>query len=263
MGKFDSSKTRVVPLFKNLLKKDETGCSWLPKLISLPEGEHRISQPLNFNFLIREHRWGKDEKKLDPPVALLSWLIRHPGKPLSGDLSSDPTTREKRRQWIEGSRDLIIEGLGLLRNNPDGEDWHIFEGQTQPDVYIETDDLIVVIEGKRTEKEPTTATKWMEVRSQMLRHLDCAWEIRGNKQLFGFFIVERNGLSVDIPPQWKKSTADTISPKMIASSLPHRGPEEQKEIASCFIGVTTWQRVCQELGLDFSEIRNSVVNGNP
>jgi hypothetical protein len=72
---------------------------------------------------------GDKEKKLDPPVALLSWLIRHPRPPLSGTLSLDPDKAEKRSEWIAGSETRRLEGLALLRNNPNGEDWHLFEGQ--------------------------------------------------------------------------------------------------------------------------------------
>jgi hypothetical protein len=144
--------------------------------------------------------------------------------------------------------------LRLLRHNPKNEDWHAFEGQTQPDVFIETDDLLVVIEGKRTEREPTTSTKWMNERHQMLRHLDCAQEMRGGKCLLGFFIVEGDDASTEVPAKWLTFAEDTTSPEAVSSSLPHRGPEEQREISSAFVGMTTWQRVCEEfhdLGLDW------------
>lgn len=254
MGKRDSSKTRVSPVFNQLYKDDPTGCSWLPHLIRLPVGGNTVSLKPDCRFIIKEYGWDTNEKKLNPPVALLSWLIRHPKKPVSGILSADPFKAEKRLKWIEGSQETIIEGMSLLRHNPNGDDWHIFEGQTQPDVFIETDDLIIVIEGKRTEREPTTKTKWMQGRNQMLRHLDCAWEIRGEKRLLGFFIVEGSGLSADVPSQWDTFTAATVSGVTIASSLPHRGPEEQQGIASCFIGVTTWQRVCREFGIDWTKL---------
>ena len=209
MGKRDSSLTRVVPVFGQLYENDPTGCSWLPQMIRLPAGGHAVSLQADCRFTIKEHGWGVTEKKLDPPVALLSWLIRHPRKAVSGNLSFNPVKAEKRRQWIEGSRERIIEGLSLLRHDPNGAGWHIFEGHTQPDIFIETDDLIVVIEGKRTEKKPTTTTKWMHGRNQMLRHLDCAWETRGGKQLGGFFIVEGNGLSEDVPPALGKLLQQT------------------------------------------------------
>jgi len=254
MGKNDSSKTRVAPVFNQLLNDDPTGCSWLPRLIRLPIESNSLSIQPNCRFIIKEHRWGANEKKLNPPVALLSWLIRHPREPVSGILSSDLAKAEKRRQWIEGSQKTTIEGLSLLRHNPKGCDWHIFEGQTQPDVFIETDDMIIVIEGKRTEREPTIKTKWMQGRNQMLRHLDCAWEICGEKQLVGFFIVEGNESSVEVSSQWMAFAEATVNRATIASSLPHRGPEEQQGIASCFIGVTTWQRVCKEFGIDWANL---------
>ncbi len=216
--------------------------------------------PPDCHFSIKSHGWGDHEKKLYPPIALLSWLIRHPRKPNSGRLSSDPHKAGKRRLWIEGSHEMILEGLRLLRNNPTGEGWHIFEGQTQPDVFIETDDLIVVIEGKRTERTPTTMTKWMGVRNQMLRHLDCAWEIRGSKHLVGFFIVEGTGVSGEIPAPWRDCVAETLDSAVIASSLPHRGPEEQLGIASCFLGTTTWQRVCMEFGIDWNVLPDEIEN---
>lgn len=190
MGKKNSSKTRVDPVFRSLYERDGADKPWLPRLLKLPIGGRAISLPLKTDFTIKEMYWGANEKKLQPPLALLSWLIRHPRKPSKGSLSKDPAKARKRKEWIGGSQDRILEGLRLLRNNPKGEDWHLFEGKTQPDVFIETPHLLIVIEGKRTEREPTTSTKWMPVRHQMLRHLDGAWEIAAGRSVIGFFIVE-------------------------------------------------------------------------
>jgi hypothetical protein len=88
----------------------------------------------------------------------------------------------------------------------------------------------------------------------MLRHIDCAWEIRGKKQIFGFFVVEGKGEIGDIPSDWLNFAKSTIHPDSIASSLPHRGPEEQILIASCFIGVTTWQVICREFSIDWNQL---------
>ncbi len=258
MGKNDSSKTRVVPIFDCLYKNDKTGLSWLSKLLSLPKGEHQLNLPLDVNLKIQDIGWGDNEKKLVPPVSLLSWLIRNPRKPSSGVLSSNPLKAKKREALINGAEECIIEGLKLLRNNPNGETWHIFEGETQPDVFIKTPDVLIVIEGKRTEREPTTSTKWMLVRHQMLRHIDCAFEIAGGKKVIGFFIVEGEGQSCDVPSQWIKYAKDTINSQVIQSSLPHRGPEEQKRIASSFIGVTTWQQVCKEFDIKWDTLPDKV-----
>jgi len=258
MGKKDSSRTRVVPVFDKLIEKDPTGCKWLSQLLRLPVAGNILAFQPEWPCKIKDCGWGNKEKKLDPPVSLLSWLIRHPRGPVSGKLSSDSTKEQKRRQWIKGSQEAIIEGLHLLRHNPNGEDWFIFEGQSQPDVFIETEDLIIVIEGKRTEKRPTSTTKWMPIRSQMLRHIDCAWEIRGKKQVIGFYIVEGEGQSEKVPEKWRSFSAETICSDILASSLPHRGQEEREGIASCFIGATTWQRICLEFGIDWMSLPNEV-----
>ena len=261
MGNKDSSLTRVKPVFDQLFKADQTGNSWLVRLLSLPVGGNTPFLPPGCRFTIKDCGWGSNEKRLSAPVSLLSWLIRHPRKPTSGGLSSDPTKAGKRRQWLEGSDARRAEALRLLRHNPKNENWHIFEGQTQPDVFIETDDLLVVIEGKRTEREPTTRTKWMAGRHQMLRHLDCAHEIRGRKCLLGFFIVEGEDTYTAVPSKWLEFAEHTVKHEAVFSSLPHRGPDEQREIAAAFIGVTTWQRVCEEfrdLGIDWKLLPDKI-----
>jgi len=256
MGEKNSSKTRVAPVFNKLCDKDKTGKTWLPRLLRLPTGGHPIRISSEWDFTIQEAKWGEDEKKLDPPLSLLSWLIRHPRIPAHGKLSHDRVKAQKRRGLIEGSDVRLHEALSLLRHNPEGHDWHIFEGKTQPDVFIQTPDILIVVEGKRTEREVTEETKWMSGRHQMLRHIDCAWEVKGQRQVFGFFIVEGEGTEDGVPPFWLDQARKTISREAIMSSLPHRGPEEQEGISRCFLGVTSWQRVCKEFRIDWMSIRN-------
>lgn len=263
MGKKDSSKTRVEPVFSKLYEQDSSGQSWLPQLLRLPEGENKLQILPEDSFLIQEHAWGSNEIKLEPPLALLSWLIRNPRKPQSGNLSNDSEITEKRKNWINGSKDCILQGLTSLRNNSNKKKWYIFEGKTQPDVFIETESLIVIIEGKRTEHGPTTDTKWMVGRHQMLRHIDCAFEISAGKRVIGFFIVEGEDDSTSIPSEWLQFSKDTLNPNALATSLPHRGLHELEQIKSSFIGVTTWQRICHEFkdfGLSWENLPDLVKN---
>lgn len=257
MGRRDSSKTRVVPVFDRLYTNDKTGRKWLPRLLSLPTGADPSPFSYDCDYSIEQVGWGVNEARLDPPVSLLYWLIRHPRKPVSGILSSNRTRAQKRREWIEGSETRMIEALSLLRDNPNSDDWHIFEGKTQPDVFIQTPNLVIVVEGKRTERTPTTSTKWMQGRHQMLRHIDCAWEARGRRQVRGFFIVEGRGTQEAVPSSWLDFARATVGADAIASSLPHRGPEEQRAIAQCFAGVTTWQRVCREFDICWNQLPDS------
>jgi hypothetical protein len=258
MGKYDSSKTRVEPVFEILTEKDSTGRSWLPQLLKLPVGGNGVRTAKECDLTISHCCWGPDERKLSPPVSLLSWLIRHPQELARCSAAHNESMPTQRRELLNGSDSRMQEALSLLRNNPHGANWHIFEGETQPDVFIETSDLIVVIEGKRTEAGPTTHTTWMPGRHQMIRHLDGAWEIRGNRQVVGFFVVEGESGGEEAPANWREFAKHTISPEALATSLPHRGPSEQNEIASCFAGVTTWSRVCREFEIDATCLPNEV-----
>jgi hypothetical protein len=248
MGLKDSSKTRVVPVFDRLFANDNSGKTWLPRLLSLPLGGHHINLLIGLDLTIQDKGWGDSEKKFEPPISLLSWLIRHPEKLTRQNLSSEPTERQ---ELINGYTSRLREALKLLRNISIRNDWYVFEGKTQPDVFIETPDILIVIEGKRTEYRATTKTKWMPGRHQMIRHIDCAWEIKGKKRVIGFFIVEGEGGNPEVPELWMEQVHQTMSTKAMTSSLPHRGPEEQLAIVECFSGITTWQRLCTEFDIDW------------
>jgi hypothetical protein len=123
----------------------------------------------------------------------------------------------------------------------------MFEGPTSVDAYLETPELIVLVEGKRTERGPTTHTTYMSIRHQILRNLDAAWDMRGRRAVVAMFIVEGKGDGGEVPNNWQEFATATTSADALAGSLPHRGCEERAAIADGFLGVTTWQAVCREL----------------
>lgn len=255
---FDSSRTRVAPVFGRLLQQAQP--DWIVQLLDLaaangPAGAQRWREK---DLTLHKHFWGASEKGLQPPVSLLSWLIRnapHAGKPEPVSENDDEVAAERHKLWRSDA--ITIErGLKLLRNsrskNGKRERWHILEGATCPDAYLVTKEALIVVEGKRTEAGPTTDTTWMRGRHQMLRHLDAAWEIRGSRAVFGLFIVDAGPAAhaTDVPRVWKDAAIATTSPDAIARSLPHRGLEEREEIREAFVGVTTWQAVVAHFGLD-------------
>jgi hypothetical protein len=151
----------------------------------------------------------------------------------------------------------IGEALALLSKPPmPARAWYVLEGPSQPDVYLETSDTIIVIEGKRTEPAATRTTDWMETRDQMLRHLDCAHASSGGKSVLGFMIVEGAGgaTATAVPKIWDDEASATVSPSMLAASLPHRLEEERTAIADSFLGVTTWQAVCSRFDIDYNTL---------
>ena len=77
----------------------------------------------------------------------------------------------------------IAGSIRLLKTRSRPGVWYVLEGKSAPDVFFESTKALVVIEGKRTERKALSQTSWMPKRSQMLRHLDAAWEIRDAKRV--------------------------------------------------------------------------------
>jgi len=251
MGKYDSSRTRVVPVFDGLFERDPTGGSWISRLLALPRHGARTLSTLP-DLHLREgcegvtYGWGSHEVPLRPPRALLEWLIRNLPPVRSESALRSGETLMKRQALARRDPAVVAEALELLDRQADGRGWHILEGPSYPDVFLDTDEALIVIEGKRTEPGPTTATTFMPERHQMLRHMDCAWEIRGDRPVYGLFIIEGPAL----PPEWVGYASETISESVLRSSLPHRTIEERSMLKAGFLGVTTWQTVCDALKID-------------
>jgi hypothetical protein len=248
MGKYDSTRTRVTPVFDHLAASET---SWLEPLLSLPSAGHQ--EPLAWagrSMLVDELRYGQSEKPLPAPGKLLEWLTRN-ARDVSekGFVGLSAHSAQKRRLLLDRNPEVIAEANALLASSRADNQWFVLEGPSYPDVFIGTSDLIVVIEGKRTEPGPTTATTWMSPRHQMLRHMDCALEASDGRMVLGFFAVEgaRDGT---VPAVWAKSAEATISPAALDGSLPHRTAAERTLIARGFLGVTTWQAICRKFAID-------------
>lgn len=256
IGRFDSSKTRVVPVFEKLSRMD----GMVGRLLQLPTYGHPLASVKATSLCIVEARWGGDEASLPPPVSLLSWLIRNLPSTGVGKPPGDEGPATKRRKLFEQNPETIGEALDLLCGHAGVKGWYVLEGPSRPDVYLMTDDAIIIVEGKRTEHGPTVGTTWMPRRHQILRHLDAAWERRGFRKVYGMLIVEGDGGAdaVDVPPQWVHASLSSISTAALADSFPHRGPAEQMEIARCFLGVTTWQAVCRTFDIKWADLPDTV-----
>jgi hypothetical protein len=88
----------------------------------------------------------------------------------------------------------------------------------------------------------------------MIRHLDCAFEIRKERSVFGFFIVEST--DGEVPQKWQEMSDATLAPDTVSLSLPHRTSNQRQEIMTGFLGITTWQALCQKLDIG----RNLLIN---
>lgn len=251
-GKYDSSKTRVKPVFDILWNR---GRDWLPRLLTLPTGGCANAEIKPSDLTLIHGRWEPDEKCLNPPVSLLSWLIRN-----VSSLAPRALEDEFRQRLAIGDPGTIEEALRLLRTEGASRGWFIFEGPTCPDVYLVACDALVVIEGKRTERSTTNNTNWLNGRHQIWRHIDAAWEVRGKRDVYGFFIVESDAASTDssVPEPWRKAAQACLDHATLQTSFPHRSAEEIEAISRCYLGITTWRRVCEQFGIDWRMLPSEV-----
>lgn len=245
MGKYNSSLTRVQPVFRQAEGRED---DFVRRILAIPIFGRRPSLPESPGRVISL----RFEPALTPPVSLLSWLIRNlPKQPLS---KASDITFEKRLALYNRDPATIEEALTKLRAGNTNSAWHIFEGPTVPDAVIETENMVIVIEGKRTET-PSCGTEWMPGRHQMWRHLDAAWEIRGHRSVYGLMIVDESNFSL-----WARYGRELYSRKTMAESFPHRSRIERRQIISTFAGVVTWQTVCVSLGLDIGSLPDTLDN---
>jgi len=244
-GKYDSSRTRVKPVFDALWTR---GRDWLPQLLALPTGGCADAEIKSGDLTLIEGHWEPHEKCLDPPIALLSWLVRN-----VNSLASKALDNEFRRRLAVGDPETIEHALRLLRTKGVSRGWYIFEGPTCPDVLLVARDALVVVEGKRTEPSTTINTTWLNGRHQIWRHLDAAWEVRGRRAVYGFFIVESDAASTDgsVPELWREAGQACLDPAALLTSFPHRSAEEVVAISRCYLGVTTWRKVCDRFHIDW------------
>jgi len=249
MGKHNSSSTRVVPVFDKLFASDPSGASWLDALIELGSRHEIVSTISGGQRLVPGHRrcWGMEEIALPAPESLLEYLVQNISFAQVNASKKKGDTLVKRTALASRDPAIVAEALATLRSGKRGRKWFVLEGESRPDAFLETEQLVICIEGKRTERTCTTHTTWMPRRSQLVRHMDAARDAYPGKRVLGLLIVEGDGSRADaVAPSasWCAESAAQYAPKMLRDSLPHRSDVERAEIEAGILGVTTWQAVC-------------------
>ena len=260
MGRYDSSRTRVAPVFDALMDRDDTGGSWLPALLRSASHADRAPLPEDVGPLLPNHPrwWGKRERRLNPPLSLLEHLVRNVDEAAVQRSRGREAVRVKRGLLAKKDAETIAEALDLLHRGRTTRGWHVLEGRSAPDAFLETDRIVLVVEGKRTERACTTTTTWMKDRSQLLRHMDAASEISNGRPVLGLLVVEGDGAGGFTPSShWVEQVDMQLSPKMVDRSLPHRAPHEGRTLAQGVLGVVTWQRVCRDFGIAWPPVADA------
>jgi hypothetical protein len=271
-GEFNSSITRVRPAFQMLIRKDQTGVSWIKKIINLAEENPQFADRLTedhgriqpallrkrdyFDPVLKEY--GIEmikleecfEKSLPPPKRFLQWLIKNPSEMrwpkldlliqnheiliLREKLFGQCGEKTQNETISRALRELDEYGVTESKGK-----WWAFEGFTDVDCYLETDKLIIIIEGKR--KEPlATSIDWYRGRNQLLRNLEVAKEISEDKD-FAVLVVS-------------ESKINPIKGEIIDKSLPHYSPGERQELFSHYLGNILWKDLCKETGIPYEDL---------
>jgi hypothetical protein len=262
VGPHNSSITRVRPVFSALLSQDPSGRSWLGRLLEATEPGRRVLARLNgdpggidetFTVLrpFAEGSFGQlhlaqcFEREVAPSDGMLRWLIEHPqeltwprsGRPFRPDterrrralVGADPTARE------QVQREALDE---LQRLGPRGSEgcWWAFEGFTSVDCWIETERLVLLVEGKRDEPL-SPATHWYPRRSQLVRNLEAACDAAGQDREAGVLLaVERE-------------IREPLTERGLRASAPHLETAAIERLRSAYLGQLTWSHLCDALGL--------------
>lgn len=251
MTKLNIIKTRVAPVFDMLRGRDPTGATWLPVLLDLGSRKDACRIPA-FSPLATDHPawWGKNERRLRAPASLLRWLVQNLNPPDRESEWGSDEVKTKRELLVAKDPDTIAEALRLLESTPRARAWYVLEGASAPDVILETETFVLVIEGKRAEAAATSATAWMPRRSQILRDMDNAYDIPGSRAVLGLMIVEECDEVTFAPTQhWLDEAANQVSKEMVEASLPHRTAAVRQQLIDGYLGVTSWRAISARCGL--------------
>jgi len=253
-GPFNSSVTRVRPVFKALFERDPSGESWLPGVLELcPEG-HRVpagvraapGRLLSGLLTTRPYGWVEleqcFERGVPPPEPFLRWLIdnskrltwpRNPGKgaetlrwrrQLCGH---QPALREAAR---DEARRLLAE-CGAARSR---WQWWAFEGFTEVDCWLETEQIVLAVEGKRRDIL-SAATACYPARNQLVRNLEVVGHQANGKAAFVMLGLEQPTVE--------------LTPEAVAESTPHLSDLERQQLLERYLGQLTWRQIVDRFEL--------------
>ncbi len=254
MGKRNSSLTRVKPLF-DFINSD------IDKLNRFLELFKNTKKRVKQNSLI-EIRYGENEKKIPPSKSILIWMLQNLDTLNKvknyGVKNIDSETYKKRSELFSGNVKLIDEAINTIQTKtkiPD-KGWYIFEGNTFPDIFIETSDAIFIGEAKRIENDITTKTIWLNQRDQLIRHIDSLLD--QPKPIYSFYILEKEEY---LKGTYKKRMELYSKKDYFKENLKHRDDKIIERAFVSFIGFVFWENIADCFEISFPDkIKDFVPN---
>jgi len=194
------------------------------------------------------------EASVPPPAAFLKWLVSNPSKlRWKGKALDDGSATSAKRRALSGEtgpaaqQQAMQEALGALETfgaAGSGRKWWAFEGFTSVDCLLESDNAVLLIEGKRNDVV-SEATDWYAGRNQVIRNLEVA-EIRAAGRPFGVLVISESG-------------EDPISPATFTTGLPHLPEGERTRLREHYLGCVSWHAVCRAVGIEYERLPSTVV----
>jgi hypothetical protein len=110
--------------------------------------------------------------------------------------------------------------------------WWAFEGFTTVDCQLSTEQMTLLVEGKRTEGL-SPSTHWFPQRNQLARNLEVAAEAGADHPTYVLLITEDETLD--------------LTDRDLRDSTPHLDAEGRARLLSRYLGRCTWPNLCREL----------------
>jgi hypothetical protein len=97
-----------------------SGGKWLLPLLHLGSHSAGRLKGIKATALRPDHArwWGKNERRLNPPISLLRWLVKNACAPTSVRRYGGSATRAKREHLVARTPEVIEESLRLLLKTP-------------------------------------------------------------------------------------------------------------------------------------------------
>jgi len=273
MASQNSSITRVRPFFRQLLGRSSTGERWLPSLLRAATHNRDYARALaadpgrlDRNGVCKRPYTDPVlgpisleccfEKKLPPPEGFLAWLIQRPERmtwPVknraTGEKKAFTGKTQAMRQALfstnceraAAARADATQLLAVHGVNGSEKKWWAFEGQTEADCCVETDTMVLLIEGKRNESL-SPATDWFPKRNQLWRNVEVAAAIAKGRRYAVMLLAEQ-----------QEEVTDSLD-----ASYPHLEKHERAFLASHYLGCVLWRDACAATGIDYGKLPHTV-----
>ena len=259
MGRKNSSLTRVQPVFNALLDLDPEGKAWLDRLLQMAAAtkETPLQRLRQAGSLVPEETRAEAarrgvvfERIVPPPTAFLRWLLHHPQRMAVRDSGKFGSKSESAIEWRpklfssnpEEQEEATAEGLRALEQTGagrSGQQWWAFEGFSHIDCCLIAENLVLFVEGKRTEGV-SPSTLWFSKRSQLSRNVEAARDFSKGKDFAVILAVEteRDG-----------TAALAAAAASLSGSYPHLGELDRERLSQHLLGFVTWRQMVDEFGL--------------